>query len=260
MLLIPIRGVFKMILRRERLLGNKEAFRIRMNSVKESLLFFGLLILLYGFLSAFRGVVPFTVLISSAEDWPAAIPAAISFIILVPLRMWYKSLLLEGAETKMQLFFKQLLLWIGVIILIYSYAYTFRSKIHLYTTSLNFATNTLDFAVGIFLFALGAALILGVRPLALRNEFRALLRIMPGILASLSEEKRLTVMQKRLDFLATCPEQQRLVHIKYMMEGLETLPSDQRIALRKSMLEAMVKLPAEKRSILMSTMDKILFG
>lgn len=60
---------------------------------------------------------------------------------------------------------------------------------HIHTTSLNFATNPLDFTIGISLFALGAALILGVRPLALRNELIALLRIMPGILASLSEEK-----------------------------------------------------------------------
>ncbi len=260
MILIPIRGVFKMILRRERLLGNTEALGMRINFIKELLLFFGLLILLYGFLNAFRGVVPFTIFIPSIEDWPAAIPAVISFIILVPLRMWYKSLLVEGAETKIQLFFKQLLLWIGVIFLIYSYAFAFRSNMHIHTTSLNFATNPLDFTIGISLFALGAALILGVRPLALRNELIALLRIMPGILASLSEEKRLTVMQKRLYYLATCSEQQRLVHIKYMIEGLEAIPSEQRLALRKSMLETMAKLPNEKRSILMSTMDKILFG
>lgn len=50
------------------------------------------------------------------------------------------------------------------------------------------------------------------------------------------------------------------MHIKYMIEGLETIPSEQRLALRKSMLEAMAKLPNKKRSILMSTMDKILFG
>lgn len=63
MILIPIRGVFKMILRRERLLGNTEALGMRINFIKELLLFFGLLILLYGFLNAFRGVVSFTIFI-----------------------------------------------------------------------------------------------------------------------------------------------------------------------------------------------------
>ncbi|GBC71165.1 hypothetical protein HRbin02_00944 [Candidatus Calditenuaceae archaeon HR02] len=260
MFLIPIRGIFKMILRRERLLGNSGVLKNKINFAKESLLFFGLLILLYGFLNAFRAVVPFTVLVPSSEDWPAIIPVVISFIILVPVRMMYKSRLLEGLETRRQLFLKQLLLWVGVVLLIYSFAFAFRTKIHVFTNSLNYANNPLDFSIGIFLFVLGAILMLVVRPLALRNEFRALLRIMPGMLAALSEEKRLVVMYKRLDFLATCPGRQRLEHVKYMMDGLETLPSNLRAIVRKSMIECVARLPDEKRGIIMSTMDKLMFG
>lgn len=142
MLLVPVRGIFKMILRRERLLGNMEVLRSKINFAKESLLFFGLLIVLYGFLNAFRSVVPFTILLPSAGDWPAMIPAIISFIILVPVRIKYKSRLFEGAETKRQLLFKQLLLWIGVVFLMYSFAFAFRSNIHVLLTSLNCCTST----------------------------------------------------------------------------------------------------------------------
>ncbi len=260
MLLIPIRGLFKMILRRKRLLGDKEVFSRGINFVKEALLFFGLLVLLYGFLNAFRAVAPFTLLLPSlAADWPALIPLAVSFIILVPLRQTYKSRLSEGAEAKGQSFFKQFLLWLGVIILIYSFAFAFRHILHLHTATLNYATNPLDFGVGSFLFILGTILILGVRPFALINEFKALLRIMPGMLSSLPEEKRNEIMERRLDVLASYTDGQRLAHMGPMMEGINALPENERMALRKNMMKAVAKLPEKKRQLIMKTMDKIMF-
>jgi len=257
-LLIPIRGMFKMVLRRERLLGNKETFGKAINFAKEFLLFFGLLILLYGFLNAFRAAVPFTLLMPSAEDLPALIPLVISFIILVPLRQYYKSRLVEGAETKGQLFFKQFLLWLGILFLIYSFAFAFRHIIHLHTTTLNYATNPLDFGVGIILFILGSILILGVRPFALINEFRTMLRIMPGMLASLSEDKRKDVMGKRLTQLARYTDEQRFAHMKPMMEGINTLPENDRITVRKNMMEVIASLPERRRKVIMSTMDRLM--
>lgn len=260
MMLIPIRGIFKTVLKRERLLGNKEAFGKGINFAKEFLLFFGLLVLLYGFLNAFRAVVPFTILVPTVESWPALIPFIISFIILVPVRMFYKSRLLEGIETKSRLFFNQFLLWVGIIFLIYSYAYTFKEIIHVHTTTLNYATNPLDFKLGAFLFVFGAILILGVRPFALRNEFKALLRFMPGILSTLPEDRRKDIMEKRLTVLANCQDEQRVYHMKCMMGGINALPENDRMILRKNMMECMSKLPEEKRNVVMSTMDKLMFG
>lgn len=260
MLLIPIRGIFKMVLRRERLLGNKEAFGKGVSFAKELLLFFGLLILLYGFLNAFRASVPFTILLPSASDLPALVPLIISFIILVPVRQVVKSYLVEGVETKSQLFFKQFLLWLGVLFLIYSFAFAFRNIIHVHTTALNYITNPLDFTIGSVLFILGAILLLGVRPFALRNEWEATTRIMVGMLSDLNEEKRIEVMTKRLTCLADMPDHQRREQMKLMIREREKLPEEKRKAVTSTMMHCLTKLKELKRKKIMKTMDEIMFG
>lgn len=100
----------------------------------------------------------------------------------------------------------------------------------------------------------------GVRPFALRNEFRAMLRIMPWMLSALSEKKHKEVMEKRLTVLASYSNEQRLEHMKQMIEGLNSLPENDRISLRKNMMEVIAGLPERKRKALMFTMDKLMFG
>lgn len=269
--LIPIRGIYKMFRGRgPRMLGDPAAFGMKANWGREVLLFIGLLILLYGFVNAFKGFTPFTVLgmsprYLSLPRTPGIVGLtllALSFILLVIVRGWYKTKLLEGVETFGQLFAKQLLLYVGVVPMILGYIHLF----NLQSDAVTFATefvglypdkNPLGFTIGLTLFILGTLLILVFRPLALRNEFRATMNVMAGATAELPEEKRETLMEKRLKALTNMPDNQRKEHMKWMLEGLQALREDKRDALMRTQIKVLSMLPGEQRAKIMRTMDEL---
>jgi hypothetical protein len=101
---------------------------------KEIILFIGLLILLYGFVNAFFGTLPFETLGIQPEfnvfargtrvgQVLSVAALLLAFLVLVPLRGWYKIRLLEGLETGGQMLVKQVLLWLGVLLLFISRSY-----------------------------------------------------------------------------------------------------------------------------------------
>lgn len=269
--LIPIRGMYKMFRGRgPRILGDETAFGVRAIWGREVLLFVGLLILLYGFVNAFKGFTPFTVLgvtprYMSLPRTPGVVALTLitaSFILLVVIRGWYKTRLLEGAETSGQLFLKQLLLYAGVIAMILGYIHLFNLQSDAVTFTTDFVglypdKNPLGFAIGLTLFILGSLLILLFRPLALKNEFRATMRIMPGVISDLPDDKRRIIMERRLKTLAAMPDHQRKEHMKWMLEGVNALPEESRNRLMKTQIEVLSGLPGGLRSKIMRTMDEL---
>lgn len=265
--IIPLRGIYKMVTgRRPRLLGDRAAFGIKARSfLREVWLYLGLLLLMYGFLNAFMGSIPFTKLSPfnpmmqpphPLYGYLGASLLIFSFLIIVPIRLWYKTHLREGIESIVQLVTKQLLLYLGTFTLIYGFVTLFMG-IFMYPHP---DTNPLGFLVGLPLFLAGFILIVGFRPFALRNEFYAFLRIMPGIISDLPEQKRREVLIKRLEVLAGYPEEQRRAHMKPMFEGLMALTQDRRDIAMKAQIEAIATLPNEGRSKIMKIMDELMFS
>lgn len=259
--IIPLRGMFKMLSgKRPRMLGENNAFGFsRSLWAREAWLYLGLLILMYGFLNAFMGTVPFTKL---NPFHPMVAPPnplygvvgtlllAAAFVILVPIRGWYKTKLLEGAESSGQLVLKGVILWVGTFVLIYGLLTLFMG---VFTSP---HADTFRLALGMPLFIGGIVLVVLFRPIALRNELLATLRVMPGSIAVLPEEKRRAIMSRRTNALLAMPESQRDIHVTAMMQGISRLPEELRGAIFKTNLEVLSSLPEDKRTTMMKAMDK----
>jgi len=259
--IIPLRGMFKMVAgKRPRMLGEKNAFGLNGTSwVREVWLYVGLLILLYGFLNAFMGTVPFTVL---SPFHPMVNPPdplygvfgilflVAAFVVIVPIRGWYKTKLPEGAETPGQRALKDALLWVGTFLLIYGFVTLFMGVL------VAPYADAFRLGVGLPLFIGGIVLIVFFRPIALRNEFHAIMRIMPGSIASLPDDKRKLIMSRRISALLAMPDSQRNVHVAAMMQGISQLPEELRGAIFKTNFEVLSSLPEDKRMVMMRAMDK----
>ncbi len=275
--LIPLRGMYKMVRgRRRRMLGDVRAFGYRALFFRELMLFIGLLILLYGFLNAFTGNIPFNV-IGVNPEWNAFVqnpPAGwlgvgtlvLAFLLLVVIRGWYKTRLPEGAEKTSQLFLKQLLLWLGTLSLIISYIHLFwipairPAEENPYGFIAFFPDkNPIGFAVGMALFIAGTILILVLRPIALRNEFAATLSIFVGMLADAPEGLRYKIMKMRIAALVRLPAEQRVKHVKAMVDGLNALPDEKRDSVMRTQLLVISELSSEDRSAMLKAMDRAVF-
>ena len=270
--LIPLRGMYKMIKgRRLRMLG-KGGFGFKAEFYKDSILFIGLNILVYGFVNAFHGAIPFLEL-GVKEEYNAFISnpsagyfglgmLALSFAILVLIRGWYKIRLLEGVETTRQMMNKQVILYVGTVAMLIAY-------IHLLNLppirGLGFmwfypGTNPVGFVLGLLLFLAGSALILVLRPIALKNEFEATLTTMVGVISDLPEKIRRWVMKNRVDVLTSMPEKQRDEHVRLMVVGLNYLPEKNRKPMVRTQMNLLSELTAEKRKKVMASMDKAMLG
>ncbi|MBI4257421.1 MAG: hypothetical protein HY619_00555 [Thaumarchaeota archaeon] len=262
-IIIPVRGIYKMLKgRARRMLGADSSFGGGAGIGRDTILFAGLLILLYGFINAFMGAIPFTMLIPGRYVMPNPDPLAawygltlivLAYIVIVPVRGAYKAKLKEGIETFAQLVAKQVLLHLGTLLLIYGFVTMFMGNF----LTPHPDTNPLGFGVGLGLVLGGAVLILLVRPLALRNEFSATMRVMVGVISELSEDERSAIMRRRLNTLALMSDEQRKEHVKWMMEGLKALPEENRNRLVKTQIEALSALPGELRTRIIRTMDEL---
>lgn len=250
--IIPLRGLYKMVVgRRRRLLGaggTEHAFVW----AKESVLFLGLVLLLYGFINAFMGTVPFLTLRPQAPTfWPGLGLFLISFGILVPARGYLKGLVPEGAETYGFQVLKALLLYAGLLAMMYSMIAWFMGAF----LGPQVGSNPVGSALGLGLLVLGGILIVLLRPFALRNEFRATLRVMVGMLADAPEPEREDLMRRRLAFLARCPEPQRERQVTAMLAGLRVLPEEKRGQVMASQMKILAAMAEEQRVRLMRAMD-----
>ena len=270
---IPLRGMYKMAKsRRLRMLGlGGTGFGHEL--IKGLILFVGLLILLYGFVNAFMGTVPFTTLgitrefntFSSGSPAGQAVSVAsllIALAVLVPLRGWYKTRLLEGVETNGQILVKQVLLWLGTLMLLVSFVHFFNLPPIREAGVMGFypSTNTVGFLVGSALFLAGSALILILRPIALRQELKATMITMVGVLSDQSSSLKQWMLERRLRTLAAMPEAQRDQHFRWMAKGLARLSPESRSAMIGTQMSALAGLNSEDRLVCMGSMDRALAG
>ena len=253
-LIIPLRGMYKMFSgRRRRFLGDARGRTHLHGFIRGNLLFVGLLILLYGFLSAFMGLVPFVGLQPRAELWPQALGLiAASYLVLVVLREAYKRRLTEGIETASQLTTKLLVLYGGTLVLMYGYIILFMGR----WMVIHPGTNPVGLALGLGLFLSGFVLILPARHICLQNEFGATLRTMVGVISDQPEEERRGLMRRRIATLGAMAHAQRTAHVTQMLQGLAGLSEEKRMTMRRIMMELMADLPEEQRRGLMMSMDE----
>lgn len=271
--IIPLRGMYKMARsRRLRMLGlGGTGYAHELG--KGLILFIGLLILLYGFVNAFFGTVPFESLGvepefnafasgTAAGQAVAVITLILSFLILVPLRGWYKLGLLEGVETTSQLVIKQILLWLGTILLFVSFIHLFNLPPIRGAGVMGFypADNPAGFLVGGAIFLTGSVLLLVLRPISLRHELEATMLTMVGVAADQPDKRRRWLLKNRVDTLAAMPEAQRDQHVAWMAAGLKSLSTEKRSLMMETQMDVLLAAEPQTRRRIMAAMDNAMMG
>jgi len=250
--IIPIRGVAKMLARRSRFLGNNPRWQ---GSTRWTLLVVGLAILLYGFLSAFMGVVPFAAngLRPRAElAWVAAALVGVGAISLAVREIWKRSLQ-EGTETPLQRFNSNLWLFLSILAYMYGFVVLFMGRF----MSPQLGSNPGGVLLGGSLFGFGVALILVTRPIALRRELIGTINIMVGMLAALEEEARRNMTMGRIRTIAAYPPTQCSWHVRAMFSALDRLSTMERERVETTRNEVMMSLSSQERQALMAAMDRL---
>jgi hypothetical protein len=120
--------------------------------------------------------------------------------------------------------------------------------------------NPVGFWVGTVLFLAGSALILVLRPIALRSEFGAMVATMVGVISDTGEDIRHWVMENRIRALTSMPVTQRDKQVKMMMAGLDSLPQAKREGMMKTQIDILSALDSDRRRRMMASMDKVMLG
>lgn len=250
--LIPIRGMYKMMRRRARFLGEGTAYDLG----KTVLLVAGLGMLLYGFLSAFMGRVPIEDLRPhdrlGLEGGLMLGGGTLVFLVREAL----KRRLPEGAEGFGTLFFKQLLLYVGTGGFLYGFITLFMAQ----WMHPHFDANPWGFWMGVGFMAAGAIQILLLRPFALRNELAGTVRVMVGMLADSPPDARAETMRRRMAVIASLPLAARTTHVRLMLDGLARLDPHRRELMDAARMETMAALRSADRQRVMEAMDVVLTG
>lgn len=256
-ILVPFRGILKMRMRRARFLGLDTWMGPGMRLglwVKETFLFVGLFLLVYGFANVYMGKVPFTWMPgdpmdkgASPEYWGLAFEAG-AFLILVPLRGWLKTRLAEP-PTLVQEIVKGILVWVAFLVLIYGFFLLFMGDWQYFH-----GFNYYNFWWGVWISLLGFLMIVPLRAIAQRDEFRGTLQIMIPRMADLPEDQRRLMMGRRLHVIAGMPERARTENVKLMMKTIHGLPDETREKLVRLRTELVADAPVAERTALMRAM------
>ncbi len=250
--IIPIRGVAKMLFRRTRFLGNDPRWQ---GSVRWALLVGGLAILLYGFLSAFMGVVPFAVSglrPRAALAWVAVALIGAGVLSLALREIWKRSLL-EGDESPLQRFNSNLWMLLSVLAYMYGFVVLFMGRFMFPQPGSNLG----GVVLGGSLFGFGVILILATRPIALRRELVGTINIMVGMLAALEKEARWNMTMGRIRTIAAYPTAQCTWHVGAMFSALDGLSTGDRERVETTRSEVMMTLSSRERQALMAAMDQL---
>lgn len=250
-LIIPTRGMLKMYLRMHRMVGLPKGKAWQWALLRETVLFVGLAILLYGFLNAFMGATPFTT-VTPVVWWGA--PLVLLSALILALRGYYKTIIPEGAETWGQTIAKQLLLYAAVLPLLYGYVVSFMGR----WMTFHPAGNTNGLLLGGLFVLLGFSLMVPARSRSLRNEWKAMMRNLVGTLAALPSEQRWRMMRRRMKVLLAMPEAQRRGNLQAMDQGISELTAAQRQTVMDTMVALLIAMDAEDRRTIMNSNTAVL--
>jgi hypothetical protein len=248
--LIPVRGMAKMLARRSRFLGKSTSWQV---PVRWGLLVAGLVLLLYGFLAAFMGRVPFAEFRPVAAMAGPAIALLLAAIAALLAREVWKARLAEGLESGAVRFLSNLWLYVAVLVFMYGTILAFMGRI----VRPHPAENPGGVVLGGILLVLGAFLVLGARPRALHNELTGAIGIMVGSLGTMPDQERWRFMMERMRTIASYPLDQRTWHIAQMMSAVAALEPDMRPTVEQTRAEVMMSLSSEERRRIMEGMDRL---
>jgi hypothetical protein len=260
--MVPFRGILKMRMRRARFLGfdNWMGSGLRPGLwLKEAFLFVSLFMLVYGFANAYMGLAPFTwapgypMAGAHGPNWWGFAFLAGAFVVIVPVRGWYKSRLAEPAPLWAELV-KGLLTWVGFVGIIYGFLLLFMGAGWL---ALHGAGSP-NFWWGVWVSALGFLMVVPLRTVAQFQELKGMLRVMIPRMADLDERTRRAMMGRRLEVVAAMGERARYTNVALMMEIIQEQPEQRRRLLVDTRTWVVANADAATRGRLLAAMAAVL--
>lgn len=228
---VAYRGLLKMQMRRARFLGADNWMGAGARAgvwVREGFLYLALLFVVYAFFNMYTGLVPFTWVPGDPQApgghpvWSGLAWLAVAFVILVPARGLLKTRLPEPPTLAQELA-KQTLLWVGYLPLIYGFLLVFAGE----TPSLH-GYGYFNFGWGLWVSVLGIIMLVPLRAVTLREEFRGTVKIMAATIADTPEPQRRQLLARRLATVAALRDRERIIHLGLMVATVEDLPPDRR--------------------------------
>jgi hypothetical protein len=170
-----------------------------------------------------------------------------AFVVLVPVRGWWKTRLPEPPTLRQELA-KQLLMWGGFLLLIYGFLLFFAGEVGSVRVD-----GYYNFWFGLWVFALGFLMVVPLRAITLREEFRGTVKIMTAGMGDLPDEQRREMLGRRLATVAKLPERERRIHLGLMLGAVESQPPERRQALRQTRQAILGNAPPHVRERLAQT-------
>lgn len=260
LILIAFRGVLKMQMRQARFLDldNWKGRGLRLGVwVREVFLYLALLLVVYAFFNMFQGLVPFTWVPGDPEgdggspDWSGLVWLLGAFVVLVPMRGWYKTRLPEPPTLRQELA-KQLVMWAGFLLLIYGFLLVFAGEVGAIRPD-----GYYNFWFGTWVFVLGFLMVVPLRAITLREEFRGTVKIMTASMGDAPDEERRKMLGRRLSTVAKLPERERRIHLGLMLSAVGSQPPERRQALQKTRQAVLDSSPAHLRERLAKTSSEL---
>jgi hypothetical protein len=262
LLIAALRGLFKMRMRRARFVGEDSwlgaGFRLGV-WVREIFLFVALFYGVYAFANLYLGLTPFTWAPGDPQGnggdpqwWGLAFLGA-SFLVLVPLRGWLKTRLPEPATVRQELG-KQLLMWLGLVLMIYGFILIFSGHWAV------FGYGGFNFWTGVWISLLGFLMIVPLRAYTLRHEFRGTVKMTTAGLADFPDDQREDNLARRLAVVASLPEHARKEQLAMIMHTVQSQPEERKAKILAAREAVLAQAPRQRRAILMQTTSELQSG
>lgn len=264
--IIPLRGMFKLRLRMERMIEN------RLGGwgwvfIREAWFLAAVLGLLYGFHNVLMGRVPIVDNTLGGLDpgnfatmgQPGLILMAIAAAFFIFIRGGYKKLACGDPfirETLNQSVIKSILFLVGLLPFLYGFAHVMEG--HGGAFPRPFPTG-LSLTVGLSLLIWGILMESVFRIWVQQVQQRAIAEQMVAVvLPRLENAKRKELMVDLMEAVSEIEEGRRRAFIKSMLSGLEHAPEDSRKIISDTRLQVLAELPEHQRKTIMKSMDAVM--
>lgn len=258
---VAYRGVLKMQMRRARFLGAEGWLGAGLRAgtwLREIFLYLALLFVVYAFFNMYTGLVPFTWApgdptgAGGHPDWTGLVWLAAAFLLLVPVRGVLKTRLPEP-PTRAQELAKQALLWLSYLPLIYGFLLIFggtAQRIH--------CCGYYNFGWGLWVSLLGIVMLIPLRTITLREEFRGTVKIMAASIADSPDGQRQELLGRRLATVAALGDRERTIHLGLMMAAIAAQPPDRQQAMHDTRQRVLAGAAPAARARLDATSQALL--